>query len=305
MLKKQSKIKPSRFGIIVFIILCIATVSCALSAAFMEPIFILNENQLLYIFSAMAQVIGGIFGLTLTAYVFFVDKFMDSAKDDDTYYDAKISLLKQYFFSLIIIAIICGLTIFFSVAGIITLHNWSIVYPFIIDESITIFFVGIVVVLKFGVTLLDPEKLNKELAKMKQQAEKFYQNIDMTKAGDFSVFLRTYNLLEKLIIDIAKECEKDRPTYYNNYRPQIIQSLKTLFSNEIITYNLYAEINELRVYHNGLVHGVDFTVSKYICDRISEIHESLQGVYDALQKHGRSSTEFGDAVKSVYALTQQ
>ena len=32
-------------------------------------IFLLNENQLLYLFSSMAQVIGGIFGLTLTAYV--------------------------------------------------------------------------------------------------------------------------------------------------------------------------------------------------------------------------------------------
>lgn len=161
-MRKNLKEKLNPFVIILTLSLVIATfLSIILSWKF--TIFVLNENQLLYLFSAMAQVIAGVFGLTLTAYVFFADKFRESTSGDDTLYDATVTLLKRYFYILAMLAIVCGTVIALCIFGIIDLYNWMKVYSFIINETVLLFIVGIVAILAFGAILLDPEKLDKAL----------------------------------------------------------------------------------------------------------------------------------------------
>lgn len=298
---EQKKSHLSCLGKILLWSMGIATVLSVILSACCDAIFVLNENQLLYLFSAMAQVIGGVFGLTLTAYVFFVDKFKESTRDDDTLYDATTAILNRYFHILILLAITCGLIILLCMIGIIGLHNWMIIYPFVINESLSLFLIGITAILSFGTMLLDPGKLDKEVKKMKRSAEKYYQSAAST-SGDFREFLKTYNLLEHVIIDFAQECIKDQNSYQYNYKPQIIQSLKVLELNKIVNGPLLNEINELRMYRNGLVHGVDFNVSKEVCNRISEIYDTLKHGFDVFRSHGRNSEEWTVAIKDVYNL---
>lgn len=302
-MEKQKKNQLSYFGKILLWSIGIATVLSVILSACCDAIFVLNENQLLYLFSAMAQVIGGVFGLTLTAYVFFVDKFKESTKDDDTLYDATTAILNRYFHILILIAITCGLIILLCMIGIIDLHNWMAIYPFVINESLFLFLIGITAILTFGTMLLDPGKLDKEIKKMKKSAEKYYQST-ASASGDFREFLKTYNLLERVIIDFAQECVKDQNSYRYNYKPQIIQSLKVLGLNEIVNGSLLNEINELRMYRNGLVHGVDFDVTQDVCDRISEIYDALTHAFDVFKNYGRNSEEWTAAIKKVYNLSR-
>lgn len=107
-MKKEIKVPKNRilngFSKILVVSVVVATILNAIFFASETTIFLLNENQLLYLFSAMAQVIGGVFGLTLTAYVFFVDKFKESTDGDDTLYDAATSILSRYFRTLISLA---------------------------------------------------------------------------------------------------------------------------------------------------------------------------------------------------------
>ena len=301
-MEKQKKKNSSFFSAILFWSLIIATVLSIIFSAYCNPIFVLNENQLLYLFSTMAQVIGGVFGLTLTAYVFFVDKFKESTQDDEILYDAAAALLSRYFHTLILIALICGSIIFLCVTGIIVLHNWMAICPFVINESVFLFLIDITAILIFGTMLLDPEKLDKEISRMKKGAEEYYQS-SSSKPGDFRAFLKNYNLLERVIIDFAQECLKAPNQYRYNYKPQIIQSLKVLVLNEIIDGSLLDEINELRMYRNGLVHGVDFDVTQDACDRISEIYDALLYVFDVFKNHEKNSEEMREALKKVYDLT--
>ena len=92
---EQKKSHLSCFGKVPLWSMGIATVLSVILSACCDALFVPNENQLLYLFSAMAQVIGGVFGLTLTAYVFFVDKFKESTRDDDTLYDATTAILNR------------------------------------------------------------------------------------------------------------------------------------------------------------------------------------------------------------------
>ena len=311
-LMKHIKENFSIFKTILFCSLVAATVICIVSSVCHNVIFVLNENQLLYLFSAMAQVIGGMFGLTLTAYVFFVNEFREFMKDN-VVGDAARSLVSRDFQNFIFLAINCGVAICFCIIGIIDLHNWMAVYSFIIDESIFLFVTSIAAILIFGIILLDPNRLDKEVKKKKRSAEKYFQTTPDSKSGDFKDFLKTYNLLERLVIDFAEEYTevyvKDRrkeKNNRNNYKSQIIQSLRALNLCEIISKSLVNEINELRMYRNGLVHGVDFNVTEDVCVRISEIYNTLKDAFDILKENDdrKESEEWNEAIKKIYGLSR-
>ena len=300
--KKSNKLNNRKINNVLLVVLSSLTLVNIIMCILPYSLFYLNENQLLYLFSTMAQVIGGIFGLTLTAFVFFVEKFKEYARIDDTYYEATNSLLNRYFHMLIIIAVICGGTLLFCISGIIALHNLESVFPFIINESVFLFAIGIAAILIFGIVLLDPDKLDKETTKMKKGAEEYYKTNSDDDTGSFDDFLKTYNLLEQLIISFAKLLVTNDNQYFKGYRPQIIQSLKVLSINEIVNSKLSAEINELRIYRNGLVHGTDFNVSKSVCNRLVQIYKAINKVFDIFQNDNRGSQEWNDAMRELYSL---
>ena len=121
---------------IIIVSLSVGLIGCIIISGH-KSVFLMNESQLLYAFSTMAQVIAGMFGLTLTAYVFFADKFGKSAENEEDY-EATVSLIRQYYWNLILIASVCALAIILSLLGIASLYNWiGGIYNFIIDMSVT------------------------------------------------------------------------------------------------------------------------------------------------------------------------
>ena len=279
-----------------------ATIISLFFAYFCDVIFYLNDNQLLYVFSTMAQVTGGLFGLTLTAYVYFADKFKESTRGDDILYDATMSILTRHFYNLILIGVTCGIVICLCIFGIVDMNTWMWIYSFVINEGVLLFIVLIVAILIFGIMLLDPKKLDKEVARLKEDAEKYYQS-NTNEEGDFREFLKTYNMLEQLLIKFAQACMIDNNWSIYNNRPQIIQSLKVLIRSEIVNYILVDEINELRMYRNALVHGIDFSINQEVCNRILKIYETLNGAFEVYKGNGRNSEEWQRAINKVYNLS--
>ena len=307
-MKKEIKIPKARilngFSKILVVSVVVATILNAIFFVSESTVFLLNENQLLYLFSSMAQVIGGVFGLTLTAYVFFVDKFKESTDGDDTLYDAATSILSRYFRTLISLAICTGAIVLLCVFGIINLHQYIPLGMLVVNESVLLFSIGLISILAFGAMLLDPQKLEKEIAKMKKSAEEYYKASEDSMSGDFVTFLRTYNLLQSTILNLAEKLIQFKSTPYvdKGYKPQIIQALRTLTFNEIITRTLNQEINELRMYRNGLVHGIDFDVTQTACERINEIYNALKDVLDTLLRDGKDSEKYSEAVARLHKL---
>lgn len=144
-----------------FTILFVISLFNLLWSLFCQPLLILNENQILYLFSTIAQVIAGIFGLTLAAYVFFLDKFKASAQADETYYDATISLVYKYYLMFLLISIICGSVILSSILGISIINtssNNAVIVSFMINQTSILFIIEIISILFFGIMILNPEK---------------------------------------------------------------------------------------------------------------------------------------------------
>lgn len=117
----------------------------------------------------------------------------------------------------------------------------------------------------------------------------------------------TYNRLEQLIKDFADTCmNRENAITYDPkiHKPQMIQSLKELSHYEIINPPLLDEINRFRIYRNGLVHGVDFDVTKDVCNRILEIYNTLKNAYEVYEQRGNRSEEWKVAIGKVYDLTR-
>ena len=301
-MKKTNNKSLGRLASIILVSILAITVISFVFAYALGPFFMLNENQLLYMFSSMAQIIGGIFGLTLTAYVFFVDKFKESAQDE-TYYDATLSLLRRFFQTLVAISLSCGTTILLCILGIITLHNWKSIYPVIINESVLLFSLSLISIFYFGIMLLDPKKMDKEI---KRQMETLKTQDAAATTGDFAEFLKYYNLLQNDIISLASRMVYNKEVNifeFRQYKPQILQSMRVLLIKEVVPGTLANEIDDLRVYRNGLVHGIDFTISQQVCDRVKNIYSAVNAAYTAYKKDPRGP-EWHDAIEQIRKLAQ-
>lgn len=286
-----------------------ATLANAIICSLSYTPLCLSENQFLYLFSTMAQVIGGMFGLTLTAYAFFVDKFKGMTLLDQSYYDATESLLQKNYDFFKIIAILSGACLFLCILGVILLNNKISFYLFIVKEAVLFFTLGILSILVFGITLLEPERLKNETIRLKEKIEEEYNvksdakrdDVNIENAG-FQDFMATYNKFENLIIQFARELQENNGRYYEKYRPQIIQSIQVLNQNEIINHNIADEINELRQYRNGLAHGADFTVSPIIYKRLNLIYQAIDTVHQLYTTSKIGTPEWNESVKAIYNL---
>jgi len=288
-----------RWGInLIVIIALIFGVPVSLSSSW----FSLYENQSLYLFSTMAQVVAGLFGLTLTAYVFFADKLRAFSQKEDDYYEAVDTLLSQYFRNLIIVAVVCWTSFFFSVFAIIMLSQPSAIYNYFVKQSTVLFFASITLILAFGVAMLDPKKLAKETTRQKLEAERRYTLTEPKTQADLGEFLRTYNQLEQLIIDFAGELVRNDQRNVTGFRPRILESMAVLGMHEIIYTELRSNIDELRRYRNGLVHGTDLTVSVPILNRLTEIYQDLETIHTMFMENDNLipySSEWDEAVRKL------
>lgn len=259
-------------------------------------------QQQFYLFSTMAQVIGGLFGLTLTAYVFFVNSFKTSIGKNDSYYEASAFLLKKYFNTMITVTIISICSVIFCIAGIYLVNGLKVIERFIIHEAIILTIVGVISIAILGIMFLDPKKLDKETKRLKQSVEKYYEVGAGDTKADLREFLKTYNLLEKVIIDLANCLVENNNQFYKDYQPRIIQAMKVLNLNEIMNRALSREIDELRVYRNSLVHGTDFLVSERILSRLIKIYNAIDNVYE--MRNNRGTEEWNNSIKELYSIAR-
>lgn len=287
LLQKSAKSTSLLFKIILIVITLtfignIVTTMCSIE------LLVLNENQLLYLFSMKGQVICGVFALTLTAYIFFADKLRETGENRDYYYEATLGLRKKYFYDLILIAITVAGTVILCVLGISLMHTDLFFYAFIINQSSLLFFIGLFAILIFGVTLLNPKKIDIEVQKLGKEAEKKLDIRAYDKKVLLSEFLIEYNKLEKLIRSISQKLSREyaiKNGYNMSARPKILQSINLLVLFEVFSKEESLEMNEIRKYRNSIVHGIDRTeISEMAYDKIKGLTEKLKDFEEKNQK---------------------
>ncbi|KEZ87379.1 hypothetical protein IO99_06060 [Clostridium sulfidigenes] len=276
---KECKLRTKIAGLSIILLLNASLSFC------IKPHILLNENQILYLMSTMAQVIAGLFGLVLAAYAIIDPKLKEVGSKDEQLADSVEILRHKYFNNIIILSFMCAITI---ISCLFTLSLYyeisSKTIPILLNQSTLLCIGSIVLFLYFGCSLLNPNALSNLSKEELKNIEKEYGGIDK----DFKPFVAYYNRLESLIIGYATELMNQelkltvsyKYVDYKKKHIQIIQALEILGMRKIINRNIYNKIDELRRYRNALVHSLDDEkVNPIIFEELKSLYQKLYDVY--------------------------
>lgn len=239
----------------------------------------LSENQILYIYSSLAQVIGALLGLTIAGYSVIDTKIQSLGTTDDTITDYTDKLRYDYFHALMFIIAFSVIDIIFCLITLAIYKSDIFIWylPFFMTESILLFLLIMEEVIRFAL-YLNPSSLKIKGSQEKQIIDNEYQTTGESQ-DNFSAFITYYNLLEQLLKKYA--CELIQNTQ-SAYKLQFFEVLDILLENKIINKDIYNSINELRKYRNALVHSLesDKTVNPKIYEKLQKIYNLIKDIYE-------------------------
>ena len=118
----------------------ITNLAISIITHFINKPFWFNENQLLYIFATIAQVTGGLLGLTLAAYTLIDDKLKKIGDSDESSLDYSNQIRIENFNNLISISISSIFSIILSLIVLLVYRNRHLeITIFFMLESVYIF----------------------------------------------------------------------------------------------------------------------------------------------------------------------
>lgn len=239
----------------------------------------MTENQILYIYSSLAQVIGALLGLTIAGYSVIDSKIQSIGATDDTITEYTESLRSDCFHSLIYIIIFSVIDIIFCLITLAIYNEdnaFFLLLTFFLTEAILLFLLIMTEVIKFAL-YLNPTSIKEKSMKEKYIIDNEYSSNKENK-NSFSSFITYYNLLEELLKQYACELTCSPQSMHNLH---IFDALNILQQNQIINGRAYYLINDLRRYRNALVHSpdIDKSVNTVIYNELKDIYTLIHDIY--------------------------
>lgn len=273
--RKTLRRYPYFFGILSIAVLSVLAQILVILDCFF-PILVLETDAVSSVMSTCSEVIAGLYGITLTGYIFFADRFQDISREDETLYDIVQALLIRYNHLAGIISVMCLVCIVIG-EGMVLYGNNTILpdwfYRFLVNETLLIFFWTFNFILYFVISVLDPQKVSRISAQKKGKLS------GDKETGDLEGFLADYNAIEDLLfvlLDKLLENMRFVPRAAKGSRPRIVQTMETLRNYSRISHQLWRKLERLRQYHNLTLHDPTMTVTKEICDLAKEVRSELE-----------------------------
>lgn len=227
------------------------------------------------IMSTCSEVLAGLYGITLTGYIFFADRFKDTSRDDESLYDAVQALLIRYNHLAGFISLMCLLCT--VMAEGIVLYGENTLLPFglhrfWINETLLLSFGTFNMILYFVISVLDPHKVERISNQKKSKIS------EDTTTGDVEEFMAVWGEIEENVMALREELISKMRFIpgANRSKPQLIQTLEVLRNYGRINMNLWLKLDKLRQYHNLSLHDVNAAVSQEMCDLAKNVLAELE-----------------------------
>ena len=244
----------------------------------------LNENQILYLSSTLAQVAATLFGLSITGYIFLEDKLTKDSEKDETLIDV-IEKLKDTFRHILLTGgIITGIALLFCVFNILMAandidSNSHLVQYYFIRCSIIFSAASIFSTFRFVYKTIDPKKL-KKISQQGVKDTKFGKVAKENKNKNYlQEFLQEYNQLNRDVdayIETLLGENYERKTAYKNFY--------FLKLHEIINDDQFQMLQKIRKFRNYTVHGDTMFVDKPTMDAMNKLSKEI---HNALEAHSK------------------
>ena len=257
------------FGIITGIVQILVILDCFF------PLLEYAPDAVSSVMSTCSEVLAGLYGITLTGYIFFADRFKDTSRDDESLYDAVQALLIRYNHLAGFISLMCLICTVMA-EGIVLYGTNTLLpaglYRFWINETLLMCFCTFDLILYFVISVLDPHKVERISNQKKSKIS------EDTTSGDAEEFMAVWGEIEDNLLALREELiSKIRfVPGANRNKPQIIQTLELLRNYGRINMNLWRKLDKLRQYHNLSLHDVNMAVSQEMCDLAKHVLEELE-----------------------------
>lgn len=239
------------------------------------PLISYETDAVSTVMSTCAEVLAGLYGITLTGYIFFSDRFQNTSKEDESLYDAVQALLLRYNHMAGFISLMCLVCIVLG-EGIV-LYGTNTLLPsslhrFWINETLLLYFLTFDFILYFVISVLDPHKVSRISSQKKAKLS------EDTAPGDPEQFLEDWATIEEKLQALREKLIRDVRLVpgARKDKPQIVHTLENLRNYNRISGGLWRKLDKLRQYHNLTLHDPDMTVSQEMCELAKEARIELE-----------------------------
>jgi uncharacterized protein YutE (UPF0331/DUF86 family) len=240
------------------------------------PVLILNENQILYLFSTSAQVLAGVYGLTLTGFIFFRNELSREEIEDETLVEAVESLKSRYFTLLLFVTMSSVVTLLLSNLAISYEGEGTSFSTIIINSAQSAFVITLLAVTYFIFEVISPKRIERESRKLQSQVDPAREQANK---GSLEEFLKNYNQIEEIIAKYGSVYQTTSSAGYTSRPRRHISNAKLieiLFRNEKISESLYGKVRALITLRNSIIHGAEPVVSDHVVTNSSTILRELR-----------------------------
>lgn len=242
-----------------------------------SPVEAFSMESISDVLGTSAEVVAGLYGLTLTGYIFFLDRLQQKADDDDLLEDIVTLLKKRYHNMVLILSAACFSVIALAFLFIVYNTESNLIpdyaYRFWGYESLFIVFVTLIFNIYFVLTVVDPDKIPRASLQYKQKLS----NID-TEFGSLQEFLQDYEDIETLLQ------EKSTGLAVSQIGTNPWKAIKHLNGKERIEIRkllndpLLKNLTTLGQYYSYMVFSQEMTVTKEMCDMAKSVKEELMNI---------------------------
>lgn len=261
-------------------LLIISTLSAFIAIS--HPIWILNENQILYLYSTSSQVLAGVYGLTLTGFIFFRNELSREESDDESLTEAVESLKDRYFKLLIYVTLISIFTLFIgNLVLSIEDEEKSTFKTIIMNVAQSSFIVSLLTISYFIFDIIAPKRIESASKKLQQQFDPIDKN---KKEGSLETFLKNFNQIEALLQKYGQNFQTKGYTIQSSYQPSYQRRMSNqklaliIAQAEKIDKILYDKIRKLITLRNSIVHSAEPIVSEEMVNESQEILNLLSNL---------------------------
>ncbi len=241
-----------------------------------HPLIEYDVDAVSNVMSTCSEVIAGMYGITLTGYIFFADRFQDTSRDDESLYDVVQALLIRYNHMAGLISLMSMVCIVLGEGVVLYGTNTLLpegVYRFWVDETLLFFFWTFDFILYFVISVLDPQKVDRISSQKKGKLS------GDTEAGDLQEFLSDYKAIETILFSLMDKLIGSSPFIPGNIgknKPKTVYTLETLRNYSRISFQMWRKLEQLRQYYNLTIHDPNLTVTKEMCDLAKDVRADLE-----------------------------
>lgn len=257
------------FGILAGILQVLVVLDCFF------PLIEYAPDAVSSVMSTCSEVLAGLYGITLTGYIFFADRFQNTSKEDESLYDAVQALLLRYNHMAGFISLLCLVCTVLAEGVVLYGTNTLLpasLYRFWVNETLLLSVSTFNLILYFVISVLDPHKINRISSQKKAKISE-----DQT-AGDPDEFMAVWGEIEQNLLSLQEDLIAKMRFIPGAGRgkPQLVQTLEVLRNYGRINHNLWRKLDKLRQYHNLSLHDVNLAVSQEMCDLAKDVLTELE-----------------------------